>query len=240
MAKNVDDNVGRLLRFLDESGLARDTIVVFSTDHGEMHGSHGRTDKMVPYREATRIPLIVRWPSRIPAGARTDVLQTPMDHLPTLARLAGIEPPDEVDGLDLSPIVLDTRKIDREAVLLASYTSHWDFFQTQTVWPEWRGVETPRFTYARWLSGAEELYDNDRDPHQLRNLTADPASGPELARLRKELDRLLAEAHDEFLPGSAYAGWYDGERRLIRTGLGPVAQPPRLEARRHLVPRGPL
>ncbi|HOW18303.1 MAG TPA: sulfatase-like hydrolase/transferase, partial [Phycisphaerae bacterium] len=93
MAANFDDNLGRLLDFLDSSGLARDTIVVFTSDHGDMLGSHGRENKMVPYREAVNIPCIIRWPGHIPAGRRVDVLQTPMDHLPTLCALAGLAPP---------------------------------------------------------------------------------------------------------------------------------------------------
>src|SRR5262249_13581390 len=89
MIGNVDDNVGRLLRFLDESGLADNTIVVFTSDHGEMLGSQGRYNKMVPYAESVDVPLIVRWPQRIRAGSKSDVLFTPIDHLPTLASLCG-------------------------------------------------------------------------------------------------------------------------------------------------------
>ena len=65
MAKNFDDNLGRLMDFLDRSGLSENTILVVTSDHGEMFGSHGRRNKMVPYREAVNIPCIVRWPGRI-------------------------------------------------------------------------------------------------------------------------------------------------------------------------------
>ena len=91
MAKNMDDNFGRLMTFLDSSGLTENTILVFTADHGEMMGSHGRENKMVPYAEAVNIPLIVRWPGHVQAGVRSDVLQTPMDHFPTLCRLAGLD-----------------------------------------------------------------------------------------------------------------------------------------------------
>lgn len=142
MAKNMDDNLGRLMAFLDSSGLAENTIVVFTADHGEMLGSHGRANKMVPYAEAVNIPLVVRWPRRVPAGVRTDVLHTPMDHFPTLCRLAGLDAPHDLDGHDLSKTLLDGTKPDRDAILMANYVSHWDFFDSGTKWPEWRGVRT--------------------------------------------------------------------------------------------------
>jgi arylsulfatase A-like enzyme len=222
MAKNVDDNLGRLLDYLESSGLAADTIVVFSSDHGEMFGSHGRWNKMVPYAEAIDIPLVMRWPGRIPSGSRIDTLQMPTDHLPTLCGLAGLPIPREVDGTDLSGVVLGRGRDSREEILIGSYTSNWDFLQTGTDWPEWRGVKTKQYTYCRWLTGGEELYDNAADPYQMENLAHD-GRGPEvLGRLRARLWALLAEAHDDFRPGPGYGEWYNERRELVRTGLGPV------------------
>jgi arylsulfatase A-like enzyme len=226
MAKNMDDNLGRLMAYLETSGLAADTIVVFTADHGEMHGSHGRVNKMVPYAEAMNLPLIVRWPKRIVAGSRTDALQTPMDHLPTLCGLAGLGIPKEVDGTDLSQAILGkgggNSGDGREDVLIGSYTSNWDFLQTGTDWPEWRGVKTKQYTYCKWLAGSEELYDNLADPYQLKNLAADGTEPEVLGRLRARMKDLLAAAHDDFRPGTGYGEWYDNQRNLIRTGLGPV------------------
>jgi arylsulfatase A-like enzyme len=222
MAKNVDDNIGRLMQYLDTSELAGDTIVVFTSDHGEMHGSHGRLDKMVPYAEAMNIPLLIRWPGRVEAGSRIDALQVPMDHLPTLCGLAGMRIPSEADGADLSPVILGQSKDSRDEVLIGNYTSHWDFFQTGTRWPEWRGLRTKQYTYCRWLAGEEELYDNLEDPYQMKNLAEGGGEPAVLKRLRERLKDLLAAAHDDFLPGTAYGEWYDGRRNLIRTGLGPV------------------
>jgi arylsulfatase A-like enzyme len=216
MAKNFDDNVGRLLDFLDESHLAGDAIVIVTSDHGEMHGSHGRTDKMVPYAEAVRIPMIIRWPGHIEAGRHTDTLQTPVDHFPTLCALAGLKPPETTDGVDLSGEILGRGKTEREAVLMMNYSSHWDYFQTGTNWPEWRGVKTKRYTYVKWLSGGEELYDDQLDPYQMRNLVESPVHQATLARLRERLHDLLAKADDAFLPGTAYADWFDQERNVIK------------------------
>lgn len=227
MIKNFDDNVGRIIRFLDNSSLGENTIIVITSDHGEQHGSQNRVNKMVPYAESVDIPLIIRWPGKIPAGIVSDSLYTPIDHMATLCGLAGISTPDTCDGMDLSKEILGKGNVDREAILMANYVSHWDFFQTQTLWPEWRGVRTKRHTYVKWLDGKEELYDNIEDPCQRCNLAVYDLTqpGPNISilnKMRAHLKRLLTEAHDEFLPGTAYGDWYDDQRRLVKTSLGPI------------------
>jgi len=222
MAKKVDDSLGQLLDYLETSGLARDTILVFTADHGEMHGSHGRVNKLVAYAESINIPLIVRWPQRIPRGSRVDALQTPMDHLPTLCGLAGLPIPREVDGADLSGVAFGKGGDGREEVLIGNYTSECDYCMTGTTYPEWRGVRTKQYTYFRWLAGGEELYDNLADPYQMENLAESSAEPEVLARLRSRLSDLLATAHDDFRPGPGYGEWFDDRRNLVRTALGPV------------------
>lgn len=222
MIRNADDNLGRLLDYLERAGLARDTIVVFTSDHGEMLGSHGRIQKMVPYAESIDVPLVMRWPGQIAAGVQIDALQTPMDHLPTLCGLAGLPIPGEVDGMDLSRIVTRGDSHARDAVLLGHYSSAEAWFDTGTLWPEWRGVRTKQYTYVRWLAGAEELYDNLADPYQLTNLAENGAEPEALPSLRRRLSDLLAAAHDDFRAGKDYGDWYGDCRNLLRTALGPV------------------
>ncbi|MBN2377581.1 MAG: sulfatase-like hydrolase/transferase [Sedimentisphaerales bacterium] len=222
MAKNMDDNVGRIMKYLDASGLADNTIVVFTADHGEQHGSHDRVNKMVPYAESVNIPLIIRWPSRVPAGITSDELYSPMDHMATLCGMLGLSPAETCDGTDLSKVVLGKGKVNRDEVLMMNYVSHWDYFQTATLWPEWRGVRTKQFTYVKWLTGQEELYDNVSDPYQLNNLVLDQKDLPQLKKMRNALKELLGGAHDDFLAGAQYADWYDDQRNLMRTALGPV------------------
>ena len=226
MAKHVDDCVGKMLKFLDDSGLAESTIVVFTSDHGEMHGSHGRINKMVPYTEAVNVPVVMRWKGTIPAGKRTTVLQTPVDHFPTLCGLAGVKIESAVagklDGIDLSPVILGKGAVERKEVLMANYTSQWDSLQGGSKWPEWRGVHSGQYTYVKWLHGKEELYDNEKDRYQMTNLVDDEKCKDALTQLRGSLKDLLAKAHDESLPGDKYGDWFDNERNLIKTGLGPV------------------
>jgi hypothetical protein len=100
--------------------------------------------------------------------------------------------------------------------------SNWDFLQTGTDWPDWRGVKARQSTCVRWLAGGEELYDNRADPYQMATL-AEGGGGPKvLDRLRARLADLLAAAHDDCRPGPGYGGWYDDRRNLIQTGLGPL------------------
>jgi arylsulfatase A-like enzyme len=145
-----------------------------------------------------------------------------MDHLPTLCSLAGLRTPEGCDGMDMSGALLGTKVVQRDAILMANYVSHWDFFDSGTEWPEWRAVRTPQYTYVKWLKGTEQLYDNLADPYQMKDLAGSDEARPVLEKLRARLKELLAEAHDEFLPGTAYADWYDQGRNLVKTGMGPV------------------
>lgn len=234
MVRNLDDNVAMLADYLDEAGRSDTTLLIFTSDHGEMHGSHGMLNKMVPYAEALDVPLIFRWPGAIQAGSRSDTLFGPMDYLPTLASIAGGEIPSYAEGDDLSELILDhgagTSAPDRE-LLTMNFSSHWNYFRSDTpetaedwrCWPEWRGLRTKRHTYARWLDGREELYDNLEDPLQLENRATDPEYEATLDLHRQGMRRRMQEAHDEFLPGVAYADWFDEDRRLVQTALGPVS-----------------
>jgi arylsulfatase A-like enzyme len=170
----------------------------------------------------------MRWPGRIPAGRRESALYTPMDHLPTLCGLAGLDVLAGIDGTDLSAAVLGRGAASRKEVLMGTYVSHFNTFTTGKPFREWRGVHTGNYTYFRWLKlpgepeASEELYDNEKDPYQMCNLVEDPAQAGRLDYLRKRLEELMAGAHDAFQPGTFYASWYDENRNLIRTGLGPV------------------
>jgi len=221
MVSQLDDSVGRIARFLDDSGLARNTLIVVTADHGEMLGSHGLNGKMYPYRESVGVPLAMRWPGVIPAGRRSAELYTPLDHLPTFCSLAGITTPPTADGIDHSALLRGGVGAEREAVLMMNYVSGYANFKSGGKRPEWRALHTRRETFVRWLDGREALFDNIEDPFQQRD-RAGNATPQQRDALRAELDRQLAAADDRFLPGTAYADWYAPGRRLVRTALGAV------------------
>ena len=130
--------------------------------------------------------------------------------------------PNSVDGHDLSTQAQGKAGGERDCILMANYVSHWDFFDSGTPWQEWRGVKSKTHTYVKWLDGKEELYDNTADPYQMNDLAQGGRDLPLMKKMRSQLGELLAEAHDEFLPGTAYADWYDDRRTLLRTALGEV------------------
>jgi arylsulfatase A-like enzyme len=219
MAKNIDDNIGRIIDYLEKSGLDKNTIVVFTADHGEMNGSHGEVNKQKPFKEAISIPLIYSFPGVIKEGLRKKVPFTPMDHLPTLCSLAGIKIPKGKDGVNLAGVIKNPGKDVNRDVLIGNYVSSFNTFSTGTTFPEWRGVYSGGYTYAKWLTGREEFYDNTRDPYQFKNLVDDMGSSKLLGEFRIKLKNLLVEAGDDFLPGSVYGKWFDEYRYPIMSEI---------------------
>jgi arylsulfatase A-like enzyme len=196
----IDRDVGRLLAALDRLGLAENTIVAFSSDHGDMLWSHGRADKQQPYEESIHIPLILRWPGRLPAGKVDDVLIGVVDHAPTLLGLAGVPVPSSMNGTDLSRRWLGISDRAPSSVFLAEYVS----FDNARTWQPWRGVRTRRYTYARWLQGGALLFDNENDPYQLHNLIHAPGYEVLAQELETELQGWLARLGDKFMSGDAH------------------------------------
>ena len=169
---------------LDRLGLSENTIVVFSSDHGDMLWAHGRRNKQQPHDESIHVPLIVRWPGRLPAGQRQDLLIGVVDHAPTLLGLAGVPVPASMNGRDLSGLVQGNPGDRPTSVFIAEYVS----FDQAQIWQPWRGVRTERYTYARWLQGGALLFDNRDDPYQLHNLMHDATARRQVAADRSASD----------------------------------------------------
>ncbi len=120
----LDDQVGRLLNTLKECGLDENTIILFTSDHGDMLGSHGMRRKRKPHDESARIPGIMRWPSSIPQGQVVDTLFSHIDMPPTLLALTNTEIPKEMQGSDLSQVALGKTKAGPDAVLLQIFVPY--------------------------------------------------------------------------------------------------------------------
>jgi arylsulfatase A-like enzyme len=180
----IDDQVGRLLDTLEETGAARDTIILFTSDHGDMLGNHGMRRKRKPHDESARVPGILHWPARIPGGTKVDTLFSHIDMPPTLLALAGLEIPSRMQGADLSKVALGLTTKGPEAVLLQLFVP----FTPDGVSRPWRGIVTANHTYARFKDEPWVLFDHNADPHQSRNLAPDPGS----QELRETLESQLA------------------------------------------------
>lgn len=118
MIDNLDWNLGRLMTALDELGLRDNTIVVLTTDHGEMFGAHGRTQKMIFYEEAACVPFMMRWPGHIEANSTSDVCLNTPDIMPSLLLLMDLPIPDEVEGVNLSHCALGQDGPEPKAALI--------------------------------------------------------------------------------------------------------------------------
>jgi arylsulfatase A-like enzyme len=200
----LDECIGALLSTLEETGLADNTIFVFTSDHGDMLGSQGAWQKQRPWEESVRVPFLLRYPRRFgAAGRRVDALLNSMDIMPTLLGLCGAAIPDTVEGLDFTPALDGGDDPSGGAALLACFQPFGQYTRQQGG-REFRGVRTRRHTYVRALDGPWLLYDNEADPYQMRNLVNAAEYSEVQQTLERELQRKLREQNDEFLAGSVY------------------------------------
>ena len=203
----VDENLGLVLDYLDSSGLAEDTLVLYTTDNGYFLGEHGWYDKRFMYEPALRIPLLVRYPRLVGGGIVPDRPALNVDIAPTLLDFAGIRVPDSMQGRSLRPLLEGDPPEDwRQSILYSYYENSWAFremardqmtdpsFQFWTphrVGPH-RGVRTDRYKLIEYYGEQDywELFDLQEDPHELRSLYSEPGHGQLIAELRTELARL--------------------------------------------------
>ncbi|HUX12750.1 MAG TPA: sulfatase [Spirochaetia bacterium] len=211
----LDECVGGLLDSLERNGIAENTILVFTSDHGDMLGSQGMWKKQLPFEESIRVPFLLRFPERFGrAGTRVEgVFIDAVDMMPTLLSIAGILPPAGIDGADLSPeFVGDSSARSENFALLACYHAFGQWRSNRDGGPlgysgrEYRGLRTRRYTYVRDLKGPWLLFDNEADPFQMRNLVSEPDGSNVVVDLENQLQTELSRRHDSFRPGMDYVG----------------------------------
>ncbi len=190
----IDEQVGRLMTSLEKTGRAADTIVVFTSDHGNMLGSQGQQYKRKPWEESIRVPGIVRFPRECRPDRTSDAIVTHVDLTPTLLSLCGVSVPSEMQGTDLSHIVLGKLEQGPDTAFLQIFTP---FAGDGTPRP-WRGVRTSRFLYARTEAGPWLLYDLKEDPYELKNLALDPKSASLRERMEKQLATCMKRSNDKW------------------------------------------
>ena len=215
----LDDCIADLLTTLNETGLAEDTLFIFTSDHGDMLGSHGMDKKQKPWEESIRVPFLLRYPTLFGVTGQTlDArLDTP-DIMPTLLGLCGLPIPETVEGLDYSGYLQGGPDPSDGAALLACIHpfGQWSVDRGGR---EYRGLRTDCYTYVRDLNGPWLLYDNEIDPYQLNNLINQPAHADLQAQLEAQLQRKLDAMGDEFLPGLEYINRWGYE--IDETGTVP-------------------
>ena len=199
----LDDYFGKLMNALKTHGLDKNTIVVFTSDHGDMLHSRGMLKKQKPWEESIHIPFLLRCPTEW--GNKPKKIEAPIsvpDFMPTILKLSRISIPDTSEGQDLSKEVLgvESPSQDRAALILCPAPfGQWS--RNNSGGREYRGVRTKRYTYARDLKGSWLLYDNQKDPYQESNLVGNPAFSQLQEKLDRQLQKLLNETGDKFLSG---------------------------------------
>jgi arylsulfatase A-like enzyme len=190
----VDENVGRVLDYLDQSGLAENTVVIYTSDQGWYLGEHGWYDKRWMYEESFRTPLLIRWPGKTKAGSTSDKMVMNLDLAETFLDIAGVEVPPDMQGASLVPILRGEETPDwRKSV----YYHYYEFPQPHHVHPHY-GVRTERYKLIHFYTiDAWELFDLQKDPHELKSVYHDPAYAETVDELKKELARLRDHYKDD-------------------------------------------
>jgi arylsulfatase A-like enzyme len=204
---SVDDNVGRLLDYLDQNGLAENTIVIYTSDQGFFLGDHGWYDKRFMYEESLRMPFIIRYPREISPGASNADMILNVDFPATFLDYAGVDVPEEMQGSTFRPLLQGKCPGDWQSSM---YYRYWMHLAHHNVYAHY-GVRTLRYKLIYYYADALnqpgaiddakepewELFDLDQDPCELNNVYGHPEYADAVSELTVELHRLQEEVGDE-------------------------------------------
>ncbi len=204
---SIDENLGRVLDYLDEAGLADDTLVIYTTDNGFYLGEHGWYDKRFMYEPSLRLPLVIRYPRLSGPGQVSTNMTLNVDFAPTILDIAGVPVPETMHGTSLRPLLAGENPAGwRRSIYYAYYENSWrlagfsqedlrdptfQYFTAHRVGPH-HGVRTDRYKLIHYYSEGDyrEFFDLRNDPHELKNLYGDLVYAEEIAALEAELTRL--------------------------------------------------
>jgi arylsulfatase A-like enzyme len=183
---SVDDNIGRLLNYLDESGLAENTVVIYSSDQGFYLGEHGWFDKRWMYEESLHMPFIVKWPGVTkPGSVNADMVQN-LDFAETFLDMAGLSIPDDMQGHSLVPLLNDNTPQDWRKSIYYHYYEYPGAHMVQ----RHNGVRTERYKLINYYElGEKELFDLETDPMEMNSVY----NSPEYAEIQSKLEKELIE-----------------------------------------------
>ena len=189
----MDDSIGRLLDYIDSSGLAENTVVVYTSDNGFFLGDHGFYNKMWMYEQSLHIPFIMRYPKEIGPGLVNDDIVTNLDFAPTFLDYAGIPRQPDIQGRSFRALIRNRRAGNwRESM-------YYHYYGAYGVGAHY-GIRTRRYKLIYFYSTEEwELFDLEKDPDEMNNRYGDPASAGLVRELKAELDRLRSKYRDSEL-----------------------------------------
>ncbi len=187
----IDDNVGRLLSWLDTQNMAEDTIVVYASDQSYFVGEHGWMEKRWMYEESFRMPLVMRWPEKIAPGTEITEFVQNIDYAPTFLEMAGVDIPSEMQGRSLMPLL--TGETPNPAWRDSIYYHYYDHGRHNV--PRHDGVRTDRYKLVHYYTDdAYEMFDLQTDPYELTSIYGDPAYDA----IQQDLLNRLAQLRQEY------------------------------------------
>jgi arylsulfatase A-like enzyme len=206
--KGVDESLGRIRKFLDEAGLADNTIVIYSSDQGFYLGDHGWYDKRWMYEESLKMPLIVHWPGVTkPGSVNTELVQN-LDYAETFLDAAGAEIPSDMQGRSLVPLLKGEPTDWRDSI----YYHYFEYPSVHMV-ARHNGVRTDRFKLINFYQFGEwEFYDLKKDPKELTNQYGNPKYADEIAKLKSQLEELKTQYRDDTDTSEMPAAWKEKHR----------------------------
>ncbi|MDG2186613.1 MAG: sulfatase [Mariniblastus sp.] len=203
--RGVDDSVGRLMKYLEQSGLADNTIFIYSSDQGFYLGDHGWFDKRWMYEESLKMPLIVKWPGVTqPASVDTHMVQN-LDYAQTFLEMAGASVPPDMQGRSLVPLLKGEKPEWRDSVYY-----HYYAYPSVHMVAKHNGVRTDRYKLMHFYQFDQwELYDLQTDPDELTNQYANPEYANVVAKMKTRLEDLQSIYGDETVTGEMTQEWQD-------------------------------
>lgn len=212
MTANLDENFGRLRQAVRELGLEENTILIFTSDHGELFGAHGRRAKNIFYEEAVRVPFLICWKGHLAEGASRDFVFNTVDIMPSLLSMMGLPGPRGMEGADRSSCIKGEDDTEEGALMMG--TGPTAVFGDGY---EWRAYRTKQYTYAVYLTdGQEFLFDDDRDPKQMQNLIDIPEYTALAKDLRRKMYQKMEEIGDTFEKNTYYEKNWICDRKILK------------------------
>ena len=227
----VDDSIGQLLQYLDDNGLAENTVVVYASDQGFYLGEHGWFDKRFMYNESFKTPLIVRWPGHVKPGSVNDDIVSNLDFPETFLDMAGVPIPDDMQGRSLVPILEGGKPADWRTSL---YYHYYEYPAVHMV-KKHEGVYDGRYKLIHFYDDIDawELFDLQADPNELTNVYSESKYAGEITRLRAELERhkeelkvppVVVNDKSYIFDREAHQGKFPGMQPMFETMRGVIEQ----------------
>ncbi|MEX6686166.1 sulfatase [Danxiaibacter flavus] len=194
-AKSLDRNIGEILAYLDKTGLSKNTVVIYASDQGFYMGEHGWFDKRFMYEESLRTPFVMRYPGVIKPGSAINQMTLNIDWAPTLLNIAQVNIPQDIQGTSFLPILKGDKNVPWRKEM---YYHYYEFPQPHHVYPHF-GIRTERYKLVRFYDAgnAWELYDLQKDPHEVNNIYGSKGTEKLTAELKQHLKKLMIEYKDE-------------------------------------------